>query len=99
MPLVIDPAEVEVRQLKKAITWRGKRVLEVGCGDGRLTLRIASLGPRSIDALDPDPGQIRLARRKLPGRLSGRVHYGVGQAEHLRRSDGAFDLIVFSWAL
>jgi ubiquinone/menaquinone biosynthesis C-methylase UbiE len=99
MPLIIDPAEVELKALKKATAWRGKRVLELGCGDGRLTLRLASLGPSRIDALDPDPDEIRLARRNLPAKRSGLIHYAVGQAEHIRKSDGAFDIVVFSWAL
>ena len=99
MPLIIDPAKVEAQALKQAVAWRGKRVLELGCGAGRLTLRLASLGPSRIDALDPDPDEIRLARRNLPARLRGLIHYGVGQAEHIRKSDGAFDIVVFSWAL
>jgi len=99
MPLVIDPAKVELKALKKVAVWRGVRLLELGCGDGRLTLRLASLGPRRIDALDPDPNKVRLARRNLPSAHRNRVHYAVGQAEHLRQSDGAFDIVVFSWAL
>lgn len=99
MPLVIDPAKVEIKALKQAAAWRGKRVLELGCGDGRLTLRLASLGPSRIHALDPDPHDIRLARRNLPSKLTGLIHYAVGQAEHLRQPDGAFDIVVFSWAL
>jgi ubiquinone/menaquinone biosynthesis C-methylase UbiE len=99
MPVVIDPAKVEVRELRKAALWRGKRVLEIGCGDGRLTLRLASLSPGRIDALDPDPHKVRLARRNLPAAQGNRIHYAVGQAEHLRQSDGAFDIVVFSWAL
>lgn len=32
MALVMDPAEEESQALKKALNWRGKTVLEVGCG-------------------------------------------------------------------
>jgi 2-polyprenyl-3-methyl-5-hydroxy-6-metoxy-1,4-benzoquinol methylase len=41
MPLRIDPEQNEIRALKSAANWRGKEVLEVGCGNGRLTLRLA----------------------------------------------------------
>jgi ubiquinone/menaquinone biosynthesis C-methylase UbiE len=99
MPLVIDPAKVELKALKRAAAWRGKRLLEVGCGDGRLTLRLASLGPSRIDAFDPDPNKVRLARRNLPSPQRHLIRYNVGQAEHLRHPDNAYDVVVFSWAL
>lgn len=85
--------------LKQAVVIRGKRLLEIGCGEGRLTLRLASLGPKRIDALDPDPARVRTARRTLPSAFKHIIHYEVGQAEHLRKSDGAYDIVVFSWSL
>lgn len=99
MTLNIDPAKVELRFLKRATPWGAKRVLEIGCGDGRLTRRLVSLGPASIDALDPDPAKIRLARRDLPSTCGGLIHYGIGQAEHLKFPSGRFDVVVFSWSL
>ena len=99
MPFIIDPAGEEIKMLKRAVAFRDKRVLEIGCGEGRLTLRLASLGPQRIDALDPDPARLRTARRTLPARLKDVVHYAVGQAERLRQSDGAYDIVVFSWSL
>ncbi len=99
MTLVIDPAGHELRWLKRAAAFDGKRVLEIGCGEGRLTLRLASLGPSHIDALDPDPKRVRVARRSLPPRLKHLIRYEVDQAEHLRKSNGAYDIVVFSWSL
>ena len=57
MRLQVDPEGNEVRALRRAGPWRGKRVLEIGCGEGRLTLRLAGLGAR-VDAIDPDAGQV-----------------------------------------
>src|SRR5262245_42393866 len=82
MALRVDPEKNEIRALRGVGPWRGKRVLEIGCGDGRLTLRLAGLGAR-VDALDPDGGLVRAARRSLPPRLTGRVRYRVGGALHL----------------
>ncbi len=98
MPLRIDPEGNEIRALKGAAAWRGQRVLEVGCGDGRLTLRLARLGAE-VHAIDPDPKLIRAARRGLPGRFAERIRYQVGTAEQLKHPDDSFDLVVFSWVL
>ncbi len=99
MPLVIDPSGYELKMLERSIASRGKRLLEVGCGDGRLTLRLASLGPSRIEALDPDPAKVRLARRALPPARRNLVHYAVGQAEHLKFPASTFDAVVLSWSL
>jgi ubiquinone/menaquinone biosynthesis C-methylase UbiE len=99
MSLVMDPAGKEVRALQSVTNWHGKRVLEMGCGDGRLTLRLAALGPRSIEALDPDPERIRLARKNKPELYGKHISYHVGHAESLKYPPGTFDVVVFSWVL
>jgi ubiquinone/menaquinone biosynthesis C-methylase UbiE len=99
MPLVMDPAGNEIRALQKATQWKGKGVLEVGCGEGRLTLRIAALGPRRIEALDPDNTRVRLARKNQPAFYSRRIKYHVGHSERLRFHDDLFDIVIFSWVL
>jgi ubiquinone/menaquinone biosynthesis C-methylase UbiE len=99
MALVIDPARDEVRALKTIAEWRGKQVIEIGCGDGRLTLRLASLGPARLEALEPGPQLIRAARQNLPERYAEKVHYHVGQAEKLKYPQATFDIAVFSWVL
>ena len=98
MALIIDPQRKEIETLKPLAHWRGARVLEVGCGDGRLTLRLARLGAR-VTAVDPDRTLIRQARRSLPKRFAGRVSYSVGTAQALKHLGESFDLVVFAWSL
>ncbi|MGQ0604456.1 MAG: class I SAM-dependent methyltransferase [Anaerolineales bacterium] len=98
MTLRIDPEQNEVRALKQVTDWRGKRVLEIGCGDGRLTRRLARLGAQ-VQAIDADAALIRAARKGLPQSFAPRVRFHVGSAGRLEYSKGAFDLVVFSWVL
>jgi ubiquinone/menaquinone biosynthesis C-methylase UbiE len=99
MPLEVDTPGNEIRALQKAAEWQAKRVLEIGCGEGRLTLRLAALHPKHIEAVDPDAARVRQARRNLPGRYGRRITYHVGQAEHLKYPGSQFDIVIFSWAL
>lgn len=77
----------------------GDRVLDVGCGTGRLTRWIAELvGPEGrVVGIDPLPERIALARAHGAG-----LHFEVGQAEDLGAfADASFDAVsmsaVFHW--
>ena len=98
MTLRIDPEKNEIHALKAMTGWRGKRVLEIGCGNGRLTRRLANLGTR-VDAIDPNKELIAIARKELPSHLSERVLFKVGSALDLKYPDQTFDIAVFSWVL
>lgn len=72
---------------------KGKRVLEIGCGNGRITALLAGL-PSSLTAIDPDAGQIRQARKSVAG-----VDFRVGSGENLDFPDACFDRVVFTLSL
>jgi len=95
----MDPAGAEIEALKGITSWRGKRVLEVGCGNGRLTLRLARFNPAKIIAFDPDPKLIRTARKNLPEKYKEKIEYSVGNAEHVKQKADQFDIVTFSWVL
>lgn len=49
--------------------WRhlaGRRILEVGCGTGRHTAKLATQG-NHVTGIDPSPGMLAIAREKLKG--------------------------------
>ena len=83
--------------LGQAADFTGTRVLEVGCGDGRLTWLYA---PRaaSVLGIDPDEEQIAIARSATPPELADRVLFEVGEAEDLSRT-AVFDVAFLSWSL
>ena len=98
MALHIDPEGNEIRALRQVTDWRGKAVLEIGSGDGRLTRRLTRLGARVL-GIDSDPTLVRAARRAFAGRTSGRVRFQVGTAEELKFPASSFDIVVFAWSL
>ncbi len=98
MTLRIDPEQNEVRALREMTDWRRKRVLEIGCGSGRLTRRLAKLGAQ-VDALDPSKQLIAAAVKELPARFSDRVRYKVGSSENLKYPNETFDIVIFAWSL
>ena len=99
MPIRIDREQVELRAMRPAASWRHARVLEIGCGDGRLTRRLARLGAQVI-AIDPDRDAIRIARKTLPRSYARQVRYAVGTAGRLDLWPArSFDIVVFAWSL
>lgn len=97
MPALKDPEGAEARALSELGDFTGKRVLEVGCGDGRLTWLYAGRA-ESVLGIDPEEEQITLARSQTPPALADRVRFEVGQAEDLART-AVFDVAFLSWSL
>lgn len=75
----------------------GSRVVEVGCGTGKLTGALAERGLR-IDAVDPDAEMIAIARRRL-GDAPVRFHLGGFETLELaeRSFDAVFSATAFHW--
>jgi ubiquinone/menaquinone biosynthesis C-methylase UbiE len=70
-----------------------KDILEIGCGDGRITSKIAG-SPKSLVAIDTDADSIKKAEASAAG-----VIFMVCSGEQLCFTDGSFDLIVFTLSL
>lgn len=74
MPIRVDPENNETRALFELADLRGKHVLEIGCGDGRLTWRYAPKAAH-VTAIDPWADGIARAKKSLPGELQGSVEF------------------------
>jgi ubiquinone/menaquinone biosynthesis C-methylase UbiE len=98
MATLRDPEQAETRVIHDLIAFTGANVLEVGCGDGRLTWRYADRA-RSALALDPDADAIAQARAGLPERLGGTVRFEVADITSVELPAEAFDVVVLSWSL
>jgi 2-polyprenyl-3-methyl-5-hydroxy-6-metoxy-1,4-benzoquinol methylase len=69
MASIKDPRGAEARALAALGEFDGKRVLEIGCGDGRLTWLYADQAA-GVLGVDPEEDSIREARAALPDQLA-----------------------------
>ena len=92
------PSGVEVRIIERFVQLAGRRILEVGCGDGRLTFQYASRAS-AVVAIDPDPDSIAAARRVRAVEGVRHAAFQVASGERLPMSGQPFDVALFSWSL
>ena len=95
---LLRPApEDELRAYGGVRLVQGKRVIDIGCGDGRMALGCAPCASEVV-GVDPDPDAIRLARSKAR-ELGAYAKFKVGVAQALPFADEHFDVAILSWTL
>jgi 2-polyprenyl-3-methyl-5-hydroxy-6-metoxy-1,4-benzoquinol methylase len=92
---VPDLHEAEPRRIEALVPLAGSRVLDVGCGEGRLTGFVAARAG-SVYAFDPDAKRVEAARGSADHE---RVRFGVHGAEALDVARESFDVAVCGWSL
>ena len=94
MALIEDPERNESQALARMVpSFTGLRVLEIGCGDGRVT-RLYARDATSVVAIDPRAGSIEALRAEFPS-VDARA-IGVADLDLPPRS---VDVAIFSWSL
>lgn len=89
----IDRKGIENKMIEKYSDLEGKRILEVGCGDGRITAFLAEK-TEDLVAIDPDSESIVEARESIEG-----VDFRIGSGEALEFENESFDLVMFGMSL
>ncbi|HUH97961.1 MAG TPA: class I SAM-dependent methyltransferase [Anaerolineales bacterium] len=97
MTLQKDPERTETKYLHRLADFAGRRVLEVGCGDGRITWQYAR-GARSVAGIDLDANDLRLATIDRPSDLESTVTFGRADSVHLPFAGQNFDIAVLAWS-
>ncbi len=88
------------RELIARFNLRGdEHILDVGCGDGKVTAEIARAVPRgTVTGVDASPQMIEFAREMFPHRKAPNLEFQVMDARHIRFAQ-QFDLTFSNAAL
>jgi 2-polyprenyl-6-hydroxyphenyl methylase/3-demethylubiquinone-9 3-methyltransferase len=102
MAIQQDPDGKELEALFRTTgSLAGKRILEIGCGDGRLTWHLAGQA-QSVTGIDPSEEKIGRARESTPAGLPIQVDFhalGLEEYSILHPPGEKFDLAFLSWSL
>jgi ubiquinone/menaquinone biosynthesis C-methylase UbiE len=79
--------------IEQFVALQDQKILEVGCGDGRMSKLLAH-NSRKYIAIDPDEQSIDKAKSELPT-----VDYRIGSGEALEFGDESFPIILFTLSL
>ncbi len=98
MDVSIDPEGHEVDAIHDLVDFSGQDVLEVGCGDGRMTWRYAERAA-SVLALDPNEEAINKASNATPRKLRGKVVFKAEDINEAAIPRDGFGVAVLSYSL
>ena len=91
--MIMQSFSSDLPKIKEFIQLSGKKMLEIGCGDGRLSVQLAD-EVDALTAIDPDGARIDQARKSIAG-----VNFQVGSGEQLEFDSHSFDIVLFGYSL
>jgi len=98
MTLQKDPEGFERKIIHKYADFKDKRVLEVGCGEGRLTWKYAA-STRQVAGIDLEANDLRVARIDRPSDLENKVLFTQASARNIPFHHEIFDIAILAWSL
>jgi len=98
MSVTIDPEGSEIRALGDMVDLSGADVLEVGCGDGRLTWRYADQAA-SVLAIDTAADEVEKARQTTPRRLRPTLTFEVADITEDELPPASYDVAILAHSL
>ena len=98
MSLQKDPENKEGKTLNRFADVANQTILEVGCGEGRLTWKYAKHA-KQVFAFDHDHDALRIARADCPIDLHKQIHFANASARYIPFSKEKFDIAILAWSL
>jgi ubiquinone/menaquinone biosynthesis C-methylase UbiE len=98
MTLQKDPERNESKYLHTFADFADRRVLEIGCGEGRMTWQYAR-ATRTTIGVDTDRDSLRIATVDRPDELQQKARFACAASEYLPFSKETFDIAVLAWSL
>ncbi len=96
MSVLKDPERTETKTLRRFADFNGKRVLEIGCGDGRLTWHYAK-ETEFVAGIDLNADDLRVATIDRPSDLP--VSFARADSIHIPFAKEKFDIAILAWSL
>ncbi len=97
MSLQKDPENKEGKILHQFVDFADKTVLEIGCGEGRLTWKYAKHA-KQVFAFDYDLDALRIARADCPADLD-HIHFINVDSARIPFTKEKFDIAILAWSL
>lgn len=98
MSLQTDAEGNERRFLHQYVDVSDQRILEVGCGEGRLTWKYANRTRLTV-ATDIDHDALRVAKVDRPQDMKTKVHFACVDSKYLPFAKEKFDIAILAWSL
>jgi len=98
MPVERDPEQAETQILHNLLNFANRHILEIGCGDGRLTWRYAPTAG-SVAGIDLDHNQLLGARQACQPFLQTKVFFTLADSLALPFPASQFDTVLLAWSL
>jgi SAM-dependent methyltransferase len=91
--MIYDKDHLQMSMIQSLAALEGCTVLEIGCGEGRLSMMLARDTRRYI-AIDPDREAVAKALQQ-----SGNAQFFIGSGENMPLGDSSFDRVIFILSL